>query len=89
MEHCTNPLNVGKQAEMAPCHVGSKNLVVSVVKAMKLKGRSTDLEDQGMKVAGGSRMIWLTVDNDSARVEKAVVGLYNMLVSSGAHMSHP
>lgn len=80
---------MGKQAEMAPCHVGSKNLVVSVVKAMKLKGRSTDLEDQGMKVAGGSRMIWLTVDNDSARVEKAVVGLYNMLVSSGAHMSHP
>lgn len=56
---------MGKQAEV----IGAKNLLVNVVKAMKLEERSTGLEDQGIatEIADGYRLLWLTVDGDSPR----------------------
>lgn len=79
-----NPLDVGQQAKAAAETLltsgGSKNLVISMGKAIKLQGRLTGLENQDMSlgVADGCRAVWMTVDRSPPQ-EK--------MVSSGTHRS--
>ena len=83
---------MGKQAKAAAENLltsgGSKNLIVSMAKSIKLQERLSGLENQDISigVADACRMVKMTVGSGPLREENGNC-INNTLVSPGTHRS--